>query len=218
MYDSILLSKSCYYLDEKLLIASHCPGHTNIYFTSICTRPYVCPCGIWHVPVYLLSFILCTLSRCGLLSVSYVKKNSSLVQSPLSSKATLHPLLLLLVLLLLLSRSVVSDSVRPHRQQPTRLPFPGILQARILEWVAIFFSNTPIIICQIFTLQKSQRGTSEIQFKLFTSYIFSHKSVFLLGTFCIKIFTYVYICNSYGRDFGITNAGTVLVFNLVIFY
>ena len=36
---------------------------------------------------------------------------------------------------------VVSNSVRPHRQQPTRLPFPGILQARTLEWVAISFSN-----------------------------------------------------------------------------
>ena len=33
--------------------------------------------------------------------------------------------------------SVVSDSVRPHRRQPTRLPVPGILQARTLEWVAI---------------------------------------------------------------------------------
>ena len=31
--------------------------------------------------------------------------------------------------------------MRPHRQQPTRLPIPGILQARILEWVAISFSN-----------------------------------------------------------------------------
>ena len=40
--------------------------------------------------------------------------------------------------------SVVSDSVRPHRRQPTRLPFPGILQARTLEWVAISFSNTSI--------------------------------------------------------------------------
>ena len=39
------------------------------------------------------------------------------------------------------SHSVVSDSVRPHRRQPTRLPHPGILQARILEWVAISFSN-----------------------------------------------------------------------------
>jgi len=37
--------------------------------------------------------------------------------------------------------SVVSDSARPHRWQPTRLPVPGILQARTLEWVAISFSN-----------------------------------------------------------------------------
>ena len=29
--------------------------------------------------------------------------------------------------------SVVSDSVQPHRWQPTRLPVPGILQARTLE-------------------------------------------------------------------------------------
>ena len=79
----------------------------------------------------------------------------------------------------------------PIDSSPPGSPIPGILQARILEWVAIFFSNTPTIICQIFTLQKSQRGTSEIQLKLFTSYIFSHKSVFLLGTFCIKNF---YIC------------------------
>ena len=35
----------------------------------------------------------------------------------------------------------MSNSVRPHRQQPTRLPVPGILQARTLEWVAISFSN-----------------------------------------------------------------------------
>ena len=37
--------------------------------------------------------------------------------------------------------SVVSDSVQPHRWQTTRLPVPGILQARTLEWVAISFSN-----------------------------------------------------------------------------
>ena len=37
--------------------------------------------------------------------------------------------------------SVVSDSVRPHRRKPTRLPRPRILQARILERVAISFSN-----------------------------------------------------------------------------
>ena len=35
---------------------------------------------------------------------------------------------------------VMSDSVRPHRWQPTRLPIPGILQARTLEWGAIAFS------------------------------------------------------------------------------
>ena len=35
----------------------------------------------------------------------------------------------------------MSDSVRPHRRQPTRLPVPGILQARTLEWIAISFSN-----------------------------------------------------------------------------
>ena len=37
--------------------------------------------------------------------------------------------------------SVMSDSVRPHRWQPTGSPVPGILQARTLEWVAISFSN-----------------------------------------------------------------------------
>ena len=39
------------------------------------------------------------------------------------------------------SRSVVSDSVRPHRQSPPGSPVPGILQARTLEWVAISFFN-----------------------------------------------------------------------------
>ena len=37
--------------------------------------------------------------------------------------------------------SVVSNSVRPHRWQPNRLPVPGILQARTLEWVAMSFSS-----------------------------------------------------------------------------
>ena len=31
--------------------------------------------------------------------------------------------------------------MQPPRWQPTRLPIPGILQARTLEWVAISFSN-----------------------------------------------------------------------------
>ena len=34
----------------------------------------------------------------------------------------------------------MSDSVRPHRRQHTRLPVRGILQARVLEWGAIAFS------------------------------------------------------------------------------
>ena len=33
------------------------------------------------------------------------------------------------------------DSVRPRRWQPIRLPVPGILQARTLEWAATSFSN-----------------------------------------------------------------------------
>ena len=44
-------------------------------------------------------------------------------------------------LLLLLAASVMSNSVRPKGWQPTRLPHPGILQARILEWLAISFPS-----------------------------------------------------------------------------
>ena len=36
---------------------------------------------------------------------------------------------------------VVSDSLQPHRPQPTTPPVHGILQARTLEWVAISFSK-----------------------------------------------------------------------------
>ena len=39
------------------------------------------------------------------------------------------------------SRSVLSDSLRPHGLQSTRLSIHGIFQARILEWVAISFSR-----------------------------------------------------------------------------
>ena len=35
----------------------------------------------------------------------------------------------------------MSNSVRPHRWQPTGSSVPGILQARTLEWVSISFSN-----------------------------------------------------------------------------
>ena len=39
------------------------------------------------------------------------------------------------------SRSVVSDSVCPHRRQTPGSPILAILQARTPEWVAISFSN-----------------------------------------------------------------------------
>ena len=42
--------------------------------------------------------------------------------------------------------SVVSDSVRPHGSPPGS-SVPGILQARILEWVAISFSNACMHAC-----------------------------------------------------------------------
>ena len=37
--------------------------------------------------------------------------------------------------------SVVSDSVRPHRRQPTRLRRPWDSPGKNMEWVAISFSN-----------------------------------------------------------------------------
>ena len=40
-----------------------------------------------------------------------------------------------------LGHSVVSDSLPPHGLQPARLLVHGILQARILEWVAILCSR-----------------------------------------------------------------------------
>ena len=44
------------------------------------------------------------------------------------------------------SRSVVSDSQRPHGLQTTRLLRPWIFQARVLEWGAIAFSLLYIFI------------------------------------------------------------------------
>ena len=45
------------------------------------------------------------------------------------------------LLLLLLSCFSRVRLCATHRRQPTRLPIPGVLQARTLEWVAISFSN-----------------------------------------------------------------------------
>ena len=47
----------------------------------------------------------------------------------------------LLLLPLLLSRSVVSNSLRPMDCSPPGSSIHGIFQARVLEWVAIAFSN-----------------------------------------------------------------------------
>ena len=50
---------------------------------------------------------------------------------------------ILLSFVCLWSSSVMFDSWRPHGLQPTRLLclWPGIFQARVLEWVAISFSR-----------------------------------------------------------------------------
>ena len=42
-----------------------------------------------------------------------------------------------------ISYSVMSDSLRPHGLYPTRLLCPWILQARILEWVAMTSRDLP---------------------------------------------------------------------------
>ena len=91
-------------------------------------HPLQCSClenprdgGAWWAAVYGIAQSRTRLKRLG---------SSSLNKAPQECRQ-----------LLLASRSVVSDSVRPHRRQPTRLPVPGILQARTLEWVAISLSN-----------------------------------------------------------------------------
>ena len=48
---------------------------------------------------------------------------------------------MLLLLLLLLSRISRVQLCDPRDGSPPGSPVPGILQARTLEWVAIFFSN-----------------------------------------------------------------------------
>ena len=131
-------SQSWHYLDENMLIASHCLRHTNRYFTSICTRPYVCPCGIWYVSVYLLSLIFCTLSRCGLLLVSCVKKAlfSCAISSIFKNHSTPHAAAAAAKLL-----QSCPTLCEPINGSPPGSPVPGILQARTLEWVAISFSK-----------------------------------------------------------------------------
>ena len=63
--------------------------------------------------------------------------------SPQSLPSWSHDILSVSVspLFVSVSHSVVSDSLRPHRLKPTGFSVHRILQARILEWVAIPFSN-----------------------------------------------------------------------------
>ena len=67
------------------------------------------------------------------------------------------------------SRSVVSDSLWPHGLWPTSSSVQGILQARILEWVAIFFSREsswPRFSCiagRLFTVWATREVGSAIQ-------------------------------------------------------
>ena len=56
-------------------------------------------------------------------------------------KYILYILLLLLLLLLLLSLQSCPTLCDPIDGSPPGSPVPGILQARTLEWVTIFFSN-----------------------------------------------------------------------------
>ena len=44
----------------------------------------------------------------------------------------------------------MSDSSRPHELQPARLSVHRILQARVLEWVAIAFICSVIFFCCLF--------------------------------------------------------------------
>ena len=44
----------------------------------------------------------------------------------------------------------MSDSLRPHGLQPTRLSVHGILQARALEWGAIAFSRSITVVASKF--------------------------------------------------------------------
>ena len=97
---------------------------------------------------------ICVISSLGLLWIKMLSNRNrsdwrniqlSDVRGPDEIKCG-HPLVSFgpsrtLLLLLLVSRFSRVRLCATHRQQPTRLPVPEILQARTLEWVAISFSN-----------------------------------------------------------------------------
>ena len=66
----------------------------------------------------------------------------------------------------------------PHRWQPTRLPVPGILQARTLEWVAIYFSNA-----SKWKVKAKLLSRVWLRYILFFNYIFQNKSKLFFITY-----------------------------------
>ena len=83
-------------------------------------------------------------------TMSYVSRDL-LLSPPLSVKSVTH--------------SVVTDSLQPRGQWHARLLCHGILQARILEWVAIPFS----------------RGSSQLQDRIWVSLLVSVVFIFEMG-------------------------------------
>ena len=79
-----------------------------------------------------------------------------------------------------LGHSAVSDSLRPHGLQPTRLSVHGILQARILEWVAMPSSRgssqprdwiqVSHIVGGFFTIWATREAHSIIYYNIFSLY------------------------------------------------
>ena len=103
-------------------------------------------CTTWYFNIYIKQEIISVIS---LVTICHCKKLLLLYCRLNYLYCTLHSCDLFILWLEVCTSccccccvaSVVSDSVWPHRWQPTRLPVPGILQARTLEWVAMSFSN-----------------------------------------------------------------------------
>ena len=96
---------------------------------------------------FLCGFLLCLLKRkqgaLGPLMFEWARSLhwwAGMFWGPAEGSSTLFCLNSMLLLLLLSHFSRV-QFCGPHRWKPTRLPVPGVLQARTLEWVAISFSN-----------------------------------------------------------------------------
>ena len=87
------------------------------------------------------------------------------------------------------SRPVVSDSLRPHGLQPTRLFCPWVFQARILEWVAISFSRRS-------SRPRDWTRVSRIVGRHFT--VWATKEVPNIGYYWLSEYISVFVGNSLG--------------------